>query len=334
MSRRGPVAELHSIVVPMYNEESVVDVFVRRAVEAFAPLPDWELIVVDDGSSDRTYELLRAHAGSDPRIKIVKFARNFGHQIAITAGIDLAGGDTVTVIDADLQDPPELIPALVDEWRNGADIVFAVRDSRAGESWLKKATASWFYRVLRALGDVDAPLDAGDFRLMSRRATEALRGMREQNRYMRGMVGWVGLNRAYVTYARDARYAGTTKYPLAKMVRLAANGLVSFSTRPLQIATFLGVAAAALGLCVGLWAIGERLLGNPNLVPGWASLMVAVLFVGGMQLFTLGIIGEYIGRIYDEVRQRPLYLIEEVTGFSGRIAEHFARSPMPDEQEG
>lgn len=320
--------ELHSIVVPMYNEEAVAEEFIRRASEAFSRLPDYEIIIIDDGSRDRTFEIVSAVAENDPRIRVVRFARNFGHQTATTAGIDLAVGDTVSVIDADLQDPPELIIDMVELWRGGADIVFAVRESRAGESAFKKATASGYYRLLRRIAKVDIPVDTADFRLMSRKAVAGLKAMRERSRYMRGLVGWMGLERATITYHRDPRYAGDTKYPLRKMASLALDGIVSFSTIPLHVATFLGVAAAGLGFVFAAYAIVRKMTGA-YVVPGWASIMVSVLFVGGVQLITLGMIGEYIGRVYDEVRQRPLYLISEVRGFEASTAEHFAESPLP-----
>jgi dolichol-phosphate mannosyltransferase len=312
----------------MYNEEDVAEEFLRRASAAFASFPDYEIVIVDDGSRDRTYEIVSAIADSDPHIKIVRFARNFGHQTATTAGIDLASGDTVSVIDADLQDPPELIGKMIEMWREGADIVFAVRESRAGESAFKTATASWYYRLLRRVAKVDIPVDTADFRLMSRKAVEGLKAMREQSRYMRGLVGWMGLNRATITYHRDARYAGETKYPFRKMLKLALDGIFSFSTIPLHVATYLGVAAAGVGFLAAVWAIIEKLTGG-YVVQGWASLIVAVLFIGGVQLITLGIVGEYIGRIYDEVRQRPLYLIREVRGFGPEIITHFEGSPLP-----
>lgn len=320
--------ELHSIVVPMYNEEAVVAEFRRRLASALADVGDYEVIAVNDGSRDATPRMLRDIAAEDARWRVVHLARNFGHQTAITAGIDLARGDTVTVIDADLQDPPEVVPQLIERWRDGADIVFAVREAREGESFFKRSTASLFYRIMRRLAQVDIPADAGDFRLMSRKATEGLRAMRERSRYIRGLVGWMGLERATVSYRRDARYAGTTKYPLGKMLRLASDGIVSFSTKPLQLATFMGFVSSALGLAYGIWIIVARLT-RAVPVQGWSSLMVALLFFGGVQLVTLGIIGEYVGRIYDETRRRPLYLIGEVDGFEGEVREHFERYPTP-----
>jgi glycosyltransferase involved in cell wall biosynthesis len=321
-------SELHSIVVPMYNEEDVAEEFLKRATAAFSQLPDYEIVIVDDGSRDRTFEIVSALAKTDPHLRIVRFARNFGHQTATTAGIDLAAGDTVSVIDADLQDPPELILEMVKLWREGKDIVFAVRESRAGESAFKKATASGYYRLLRRVAKVDIPVDTADFRLMSRKAVEGLKAMREQSRYMRGLVGWMGLERAEITYHRDPRYAGETKYPLKKMASLALDGIISFSTIPLHVATYMGIAAAGLGFLAALWAIVRKLTGG-YVVQGWASLIVSVLFIGGVQLITLGVVGEYIGRIYDEVRSRPLYLIRDVRGFENQTQEHFEHSPLP-----
>jgi dolichol-phosphate mannosyltransferase len=312
----------------MYNEQAVAEEFLSRARAAFANLPDYEIIIIDDGSKDATFEIVSAAAAADPHVKVVRFARNFGHQTATTAGIDLATGDTVSVIDADLQDPPELICEMIEKWREGTDIVFAVRESRSGESAFKKATASAYYRLLRGMAKVDIPVDTADFRLMSRKAVEGLKSMRERSRYMRGLVGWMGLERAEITYHRDPRLAGETKYPLRKMLRLALDGIVSFSTIPLHFATFLGASAAGLSFVYALYAIVMKLAGG-YVAPGWASLIVSVLFIGGVQLLTLGVVGEYIGRIYDEVRQRPLYLVSDVRGFEGPAAEHFSRSPLP-----
>ncbi|MDI6691694.1 MAG: glycosyltransferase family 2 protein [Anaerosomatales bacterium] len=306
--------ELHSIVVPMYNEEHVVGLFFERLVAALADVPSYEIIVVDDGSSDRTWELLLAARERIPQLRLIRFSRNFGHQTAITAGIDAARGETVTVIDADLQDPPELIPDMIERWRDGADVVLAVRKARRGESVFKRATARVFYRLVRRLAAIDLPVDAGDFRLMSRRAIDALISMRERNRYVRGMVAWVGFRRDAVEYERDPRAAGTTKYPLGKMLRLAMDGIVSFSLRPLQLSAALGALAALLGFGVLVYAIFERLAGH-DVLPGWTSLMVAILFMGGVQLLSLAVLGEYVGRIYEEVKGRPLYVVSERAGF-------------------
>jgi dolichol-phosphate mannosyltransferase len=312
----------------MYNEEAVAEQFIARATAAFSAFPNYEIIIVDDGSRDKTFEIVSSLAEKDPHLKIVRFARNFGHQTATTAGIDLAAGDTVSVIDADLQDPPELIAQMIELWRGGADIVFAVRESRSGESAFKKATASAYYRLLRSIAKVDIPVDTADFRLMSRKAVEGLKAMRERSRYMRGLVGWMGLERAEIKYHRDPRFAGETKYPLRKMAKLALDGIISFSTIPLHGATILGACSAALSFVYALYAIVRKMTGG-YVVPGWASIMVSVLFVGGVQLITLGVVGEYIGRIYDEVRQRPLYLIRDVRGFEAPTTEHFAESPLP-----
>jgi glycosyltransferase involved in cell wall biosynthesis len=312
--------EFHSIVVPVYDEDVVLEQFLDRALAVLDRLPAGELIAVDDGSRDGSYELLAERARRDPRVKVVSLSRNFGHQLALTAGIDVASGDTVTVIDADLQDPPEVIPEMVDAWRHGADVVFAVRRSRAGDTAFKRSSAHAFYRLLGRLGDVDVPPDSGDFRLMSRRAADALRAMRERNRYMRGMVGWVGMKQAIVEYDRDARAAGQTKYPLRRMSKLALDGVMSFSTRPLRWAVWLGLFASAVGFCLALYAIVAHFAGLP-LVPGWASLMVAILFMGGVQLVMLGVVGEYLGRVYDEVRQRPLYVVERTIGFEEADSE-------------
>jgi len=320
--------ELHSVVVPMFNEQDVAPEFLQRLTAALEHLPGYEVIVVDDGSSDSTGDIVAGIAAIDPRVRLVRLARNFGHQTAITAGIDMATGDTVTVIDADLQDPPELIPRMVALWRDGADIVFAVRERRAGDNIFKRLTAALFYRVIRLLARVDIPLDTGDFRLMSQRAVAGLRAMRERSRYIRGLVGWMGLRRATIAYTRESRAAGETKYPLSKMVRLAADGIVSFSTRPLQIATWVGFSAAILGFVFGVVSLVDWLGGHT--IQGWTSLMIVVLVFGGIQLITLGIIGAYVGRIYTEVLRRPLYLVDSVSNFPRAVEEHFAATCLPD----
>jgi len=328
MTEAVPGVELHSIVIPCYNEAEVLPAFYRRVTEALAELPAVELVFVDDGSTDGTRAIIEGLCAEDPRVRLVALARNFGQQTAVTAGIDLAQGDTVTVIDADLQDPPEVIVKLIERWREGADIVFGVRRARIGESTFKRTTASAFYRMLRAFAEVDIPADAGDFRLMSRRAANGLRGMRERSRYIRGLVGWLGLNRAYVEFDRDARVAGETKYPLVKMLRLAADGIVSFSRKPLQMATWMGLGASVIALGFAVWVVWLRLF-TDRTVEGWSSVMVALLFLGGVQLVTVGIIGEYVGRIYDEVRNRPLYIVGSVTGFSEPVERRYSESVLP-----
>ncbi len=320
-----PSSELHSVVVPMFNEEEVIDALFERLVPVLRALPAYEIIVVDDGSTDGTWERLVAAAQRIPRLRLIRFSRNFGHQLAITAGIDAAVGDTVTVIDADLQDPPELIPDLIERWRAGADVVFAVRRVRKGENAFKRLTAKLFYRTIRRLSSVDLPLDAGDFRLMSRRAADALVSMRERSRYVRGLVAWLGFRQDFVEYERDARAAGETKYPLSKMLRFAADGIVSFSLKPLEITGMLGALAALLGFVVLTYAVLARLTGR-DVLPGWTSLMVAILFMGGAQLLALAVLGEYVGRIYEEVKGRPLYVVRDRFGF-GEAAE---RAHPPD----
>jgi glycosyltransferase involved in cell wall biosynthesis len=274
----------------------------------------YEIIFINDGSRDDSTMLLRDFQDRDARVKFLNFSRNFGHQIAITAGLDYSSGQAAVVMDADLQDPPEVIPRLIEQWRKGYDIVFAVRAKRQGEGFFKRATAALFYRLFRHMAATEIPLDAGDFRLMSRRAVEALQSIRERNRFIRGLAGWIGFRQTAVTYVRDVRQAGETKYPLKKMLRFALNGLLSFSVVPLQLASYLGFLISSIGFFYIVYAIGLKLF-TDRVVLGWTSVMVAVLFLGGVQLISLGIIGEYIGRIYDEVKQRPLYVVDEAKGF-------------------
>jgi dolichol-phosphate mannosyltransferase len=303
---------LVSMVVPVFNESEVIATFFERATAALAALPgcDYELLFVDDGSSDDTYRKLTVLAAADPHVRLVKFSRNFGHQIAITAGIDHARGDCVVVIDADLQDPPEVVASMIDQWRDGFDVVYGVRSDRDGETPMKLMTASVFYRLLRRLTNVQIPANVGDFRLMSRRAVEELRRLREKDRFVRGLVSWIGFKQTGVTYHRDKRYAGETKYPYRKMIKFAFDGITSFSTAPLKIATWTGYAAALLAVLYLLSVFVQKLMGFT--VEGWATIMVAMLFLGSVQLICLGILGEYLGRIFNEVKPRPMYVIEEV----------------------
>jgi len=299
-----------SIVVPAFNEEAVIEQSYRRlkAVgESLAPL-DYELIMVDDGSRDATWARLQQLAAADRRLRVLRFSRNFGHQVAITAGIDHARGDAVVVIDADLQDPPEVIPEMVAQWRAGYDVVYGVRRSRKGEGPVKLATAALFYRLLNRVTSVEIPVDVGDFRLLSRRAADQLRAMREKDRFVRGLVAWIGMRQTGVSYVREARFAGETKYPWRKMLRFAIDGMTSFSTLPLRFATWLGFLASLLAFAYLATVFVQKLLGIT--VQGWATIMVAMLFLGGVQLVCLGIIGEYIGRIFNEIKQRPLYIID------------------------
>lgn len=325
-------AEFHSIVVPIYNEEDVLRELHARLSSALSVLPAYEVILVDDGSSDATAAMLAEISAGDARWKCVSLARNFGQQTAMTAGIDFARGDTVTVIDADLQDPPELIPRMVEEWRRGADVVFAVRESRRGERWFKRACASAYYRVLRALTSVDIPADHSEFRLISRRVAAALRGMGERNRYTRGLAAWVGLKRVTILYPREPRRGGATKYSVLGLIGVASDGILSFSVRPLRLATALGFFASFLALAYGIFALVYWYVTRAP-VAGWTSLVIIVLFLGGVQLVTLGVVGEYIGRIYDEVRARPLYTVAGVSGFGAAVDSRFRDSCLPDGRE-
>lgn len=299
---------LLSVVAPVLDEEAVVEAFYARVVDALAGVP-FELVLVDDGSTDRTPELLAELAATDPRVKVVTLSRNFGHQAAITAGLDHAAGDAAAMIDADLQDPPELIATMLGRWRDGADVVYAVREQRAGETRFKLATARWFYRLFARVTRLDLRQNAGDFRLFDRRALDVLLGMRERSRFLRGMSVWVGFTQTAVPYERDARYAGETKYTLRKMLRFSLDAVSSFSHAPLQAATLLGFVfslIAFLGIPVAIAAKIADLY-----VPGITSLLIVVLMLGGIQLITVGIIGEYVGRIYDEVKDRPLYVVRD-----------------------
>jgi dolichol-phosphate mannosyltransferase len=315
MRRKAPrMAGLLSIVAPLYNEEGNVSELVRRVSAVAASIEGfdaYELVLVNDGSKDRTLALLREHAARDPHLVIVDLSRNFGHQLAATAGLDVSRGDAVVLIDADLQDPPELIPELVARWREGYDVVYAVRRKRKGESRFKLLTASVFYRTIRRLTNVDIPVDTGDFRLFSRRVIEALKSIRERHRFIRGLVSWVGYKQVAVNYDRDERFSGTTKYPFSKMLRFAIDGITSFSDVPLRAATWFGFIVSGLAFLVALVEIAIRVFSGYNL-PGYTSTIFAILFLGGVQLITIGILGEYIGRIHDEVKGRPLYLLASV----------------------
>jgi len=319
---------VYSVVVPVFNEADVLPALYQRLSAVMTTLGDpYEIVFVNDGSSDGSLSILSEIRAHDARVRIICLSRNFGHQLAITAGLDHSSGDAVVVMDADLQDPPEFIPELIAQWRAGYDVVFAVRAHRRGENFFKKTTAALFYRLLQHLTSTEIPLDAGDFRLMSRRAVDALKPIRERHRFVRGLVGWIGFKHTRVEYVRDARYAGETKYPVRKMVRFAMNGIVSFSFFPLQLATYLGFLVSLCSFGYIVYAIELKLF-TDRAVQGWASIMVALLFLGGVQLISLGVIGEYIGRIYDEVKQRPLYLIEALDGFDDvTIQDNQSTSP-------
>jgi glycosyltransferase involved in cell wall biosynthesis len=305
----------YSLVVPAYNEEGVIEELVARLTEVMDSLDgEAEAILVDDGSSDRTYELLVAAARDEPRLRLVKLSRNFGHQVALTAGVDVSSGDAVIVLDADLQDPPEVILELAARWREGYDIVYAVRDLREGETRFKRATAAAFYRAFNRISEVKVPVDVGDFRLVDRRALDVFARMRESNRFVRGMFSWIGLKQTGVLYQRHERFAGETKYPLRKMLRFAMTGVISFSSAPLRVALNLGFIVSGLSFALGIWSLIVKLTGFYN-VPGWTSIVVVTTFIGGIQLIILGVIGEYIGSIHEEVKRRPLYVISELENF-------------------
>jgi len=302
----------YSIVAPIYNEIESIKVLHERVGQVMAGLGEpWELILVDDGSRDGSTEAVLDLAGLDARVVPILFARNFGHQVAVTAGLDNSRGEAVIIIDADLQDPPELIPDLAAKWREGYEVVYAVRTEREGESWFKKMTASLFYRLIYRITDVKIPLDTGDFRLLDRQVVEAMKQMRERHRFLRGMAAWVGFRQTGVPYKRAARRAGETKYPFRKMLRLAVNAVTGFSYFPLQIATYLGFVCAGLSALAIPIVIVMRLLGSQAFF-GQATTLLAVLFLGGVQLICLGILGEYIGRLYDEAKGRPLYILRKV----------------------
>jgi glycosyltransferase involved in cell wall biosynthesis len=298
--------ELLSVVAPIYNEEATLETFYSRVCDALEGLP-FELVLVDDGSSDNSPELLARLAAEDPRIRVVFLSRNFGHQTALTAGLDHARGSAVVMLDADLQDPPELIPRMLDHWRAGCDVVYAVRQSRQGESWFKLTTARWFYKLFGRLAQVELDHNSGDFRLLDRQPLDALLSMRERSRFLRGMTVWVGYRQAAVPYQRDARFAGETKYTLSKMLRFSLDAMSSFSHRPLQLATLLGFVISTLAFIAIPVVAGLRIAGS--YLPGFSTVTIAVLLLGGIQLIAIGITGEYVGRIYDEVKGRPLYLV-------------------------
>lgn len=307
---------LISVVVPCYDEEPVLPLTHRRLTDVLEGLSefDFEIIYADDGSRDATPHILRGLQAADYHVRVIRLSRNFGHQFAVSAGLDHAAGDVVVVIDADLQDPPEVIPEMVERWRSGCDVVYGVRTGRAGETAFKRWSARSFYRLVDRLSQIKIPRDAGDFRLLDRRVVDVLLAMPERDRFLRGMVSWAGFRQEPVTYARAARIAGHSKYPLIKMLRFATDGVLSFSLAPLRLAIWIGFTAIAAAFAGIVYALVIRLYTN-DWVRGWASIFTAMLFLGGVQLITLGIVGEYIGRIYAEVKRRPLYLVSERLGF-------------------
>ncbi len=304
-----------SVVAPCFNEEGVLHELYRRISGVLDGAGEaWELVLVNDGSRDRTPEIMRELHDVDARVKVVDFARNFGHQIAVTAGMDYARGDAVVLIDADLQDPPELILEMLAKWREGYEVVYAIRAERKGETWFKEFTAKAFYRIIYKITDINIQMDTGDFRLMDRKVVAALKTMKEKHRFLRGMSVWVGFRQTGVKYVRAERYAGETKYPLKKMLKFAMDGITSFSYFPLQLATYIGFVSAAIAVLGIIVTIILRLSGSHAFF-GQATTLVSVLFLGGVQLICLGILGEYLGRIYDEVKGRPLYIVREALGF-------------------
>lgn len=307
--------KLLSIVVPVYNEQEVIDETFRRLSATFKDYcMDIEYIFINDGSRDNTYFKLREIASSNKEVRVINFARNFGHQIAITAGMDYAKGDAIVIIDADLQDPPEVILEMVDKWVEGYQVVYGKRLQREGETIFKKLTAKVFYRFLDSMTDVKLPVDVGDFRLIDRKVCDAMKCLPERSRYVRGLVSWVGFKQTSVEYHREKRFAGETKYPFKKMLKLAGDGIFSFSYKPLKLATFMGMLVSALSFIYLIIVLVQRIVKN-DVASGWASSMAVSLFLNGVMLIVIGIMGEYVGRIYEEVKARPLYVVGELMGF-------------------
>lgn len=312
MEERQTVKSL-SIVIPCYNEEEVLGELQRRlsvVVDGFR-IPT-EIILIDDGSKDATWEMMKDLSKKDPRYKVIKLSRNFGHQLALTCGLEQAKGDVIVILDADLQDPPELIPDMIELWKNGFDVVYGLRTKRSGETFLKKFFAFAFYRSIEKITKIKIPRDTGDFRLMDRKALNALLQLKEKHRFIRGMVSWVGFNQTPIPYQRPERFAGETKYPFKKSLMLAFDAITSFSYAPLRLATYLGTAISAFAFVYIVVVIVLKFL-DINLL-GYTSMMASILLLGGVQLIVLGIIGEYVGRIFEQGQNRPLYLIDDIRG--------------------
>ena len=310
-----------TLIVPVYCEEEVIEECYKRIKSVMDSLTNYgyELIFINDGSTDNTLNILKNIVAQDKRVKIINFSRNFGHQIAITAGLDKAESDAGIIIDADLQDPPELIPEMIKKWEEGYKIVYARRVTRKGERKFKLWSASIFYWVLKKLTDIKIPLNTGDFRLIDKRVVRELRKIKEKNRFVRGLSSWVGFQQVGIEYEREKRFAGKTKYPLKKMISFALDGILSFSKKPLKIALNIGFISILLGIVMIIYVFIGKIFFPAITMPGWASILIAVVFFGGVQLFTIGIIGEYIGRIYDETKNRPLYIIEDEVNFEKEI---------------
>lgn len=318
-----------SVVVPCFNEEAVIEATHQRLARVLdgVSMPS-EIVYVDDGSRDSTFNKLTTIQSGDTRVRVLRLSRNFGHQMASTAGLEHASGDAVVLIDADLQDPPELIPDMLAKWAEGFHVVYGRRRIRKGEGWFKASTAKLFYRIINKVSEVPIPLDTGDFRLMDRRVVEALLSMPERDRFLRGMIAWAGFRQVALPYDRDSRKAGTSKYPLRKMLHFAGDGILSFSLTPLKLATVLGFFASAVALSGIVYTLVVRFETNAW-VPGWASIFLAVLFMGGAQLICLGVIGEYLGRIYGESKRRPLFFISEKLGWDPPGRQSHASTPAP-----
>lgn len=317
----------YSFVVPIYNEEANLPELYRRLKAVMDSLDGAsELVLVDDGSRDRSILLLRDFHQQDARVSYLSLARNFGHQIAVTAGLNFARGEAIIVMDADLQDPPELIPLMVDRWQQGYQVVYAQRTQRHRENWFKRLMAYGFYRVLRHLADVEIPTDTGDFCLMDRQVVEVLNSMPERNRYIRGMRAWIGFRQTAIPFEREARFAGEVKYTFGKSLALGINGLVSFSKVPLRMATYLGLIAAAIALLMATLVLYWRFFAPNSPLTGYATITIVVFFLGAVQLISIGILGEYVGRIYEEIKGRPLYTLAEVGGFQRKKTETIAHS--------
>jgi polyisoprenyl-phosphate glycosyltransferase len=300
-----------SVVAPVFNEHGTLPELHRRLTDVLAPLGDYEIVLVDDGSSDGSWDALLELASRDAHLRLLRLSRNFGHQAALSAGLDAARGDAIVLMDADLQDPPEVIPQLVAKWRDGFDVVYAIRGERAGEPRLRLASISLFYRLLHRITPTGIPQNAGDFRLLSRRAADAIASMPERARFLRGMTSWIGFRQTGIPYTREARFAGESKYPPRKLVGLALDGITSFSTAPIKLVTAIGFALVVFCAAVLAWTLYVRFFTSHH-PQGWTSVIAVVLLLGGVQLLSLGVIGQYVARIFDETKQRPLYLVDEV----------------------
>jgi len=317
-SRVGVTAEIVappelSVVIPIYNEEENISVLYSRLVRVLDDTRiDFEIVFVDDGSRDRSLQGLKELEASDKRVVVIELARNFGHQVAITAGLDFARGNAIAVMDADLQDPPEVLPDFIAKWREGYEVVYAIRERRK-ETWLMRTSYATFYRLLRHVANIDIPLDAGDFCVMDRRVVDLLKSMPERSRFIRGIRSWVGLNQIGLPFERHARHAGTTKYSVGRLMLLALDGLISFSYLPLRIITVLGISVSFLSMLMAIFFFVKKLLYGLS-PPGFASIMVSIFFLAGIQLITLGVIGEYVGRIFEEAKKRPIYILRRVSG--------------------